>query len=514
MQKQKMPNKHEMQKKMDIQDWLNWMMLNHQYNLKLGIEKLIPFAKSLDVIDFNCPVIVVAGTNGKGSTIKLMESILLSAGFNVGVYTSPHLIEYNERIRINGKNISTKECILGFTKVKKVLDQKHCLDDDYKLTYFEFATLSALVTLKSNDDYIDIIILEIGLGGRLDAVNVVNNDIAIITTIDFDHTEILGNTREQIAREKSGIFKANAIAICGDFNPPDIVFDIASKLNVSLKCINKDYSYQFQAHRIDVNNQIWNYYSKTSKYLGLPKINLPMQNAATALRAIDELQKVIELKYKYLLPKYNNFSLEQNKQKIIIHGLNSAVLNGRFQIENYKDIEIILDVAHNPHAAIYLAEQFVKHLQLSLLNDKDGKSVSKNANQTCAIFAIQKNKDWKKVVEPFINIVKKWYLIEVDTVCSLVSSKDSIDRNKDKNNREKKLKYLKTPNYPKAKLFRANELAILMKNSFKAQNIDVEVSCDVLKLLNKLSKEQIYKTVLTFGSFKTVAKVLKTIDVN
>lgn len=359
----------------NIESWLTWMYTNHTKAIRLGLEKLLPIASSLNISKFSCPVIVVGGTNGKGSCVKVIESILLNAKLNVGVYTSPHLYKYNERIRINGQDISDTECISAF-KTLRQYTEKH----NSKLTFFEFGTLSALLNFKEHD--LDVIILEVGLGGRLDAVNIVENDIAIITSIDIDHTDFLGDTIEQIATEKSGIFKQNKIAICGDNNPPIVVSNIAKAKNTEYYLLNRDYF----AEDIDANN--WQYSSKQQVYK-LPKPNLLLQNTATAIKAVEILPTLLKQK----LNKKISFSRD-----IIAKSIAYLRLKGRFEIIKHNGVEVILDVAHNHASAVNLAKSINK--------------LPKKKN--IAIFSIQDNKAIEDVITPFKDIIDIWQIIDIN----------------------------------------------------------------------------------------------------
>lgn len=440
-----------------MKKWLSWMEKNHPKVVKLGLERIIPVAKFLNLIKFDFPVVTVAGTNGKGSCVKILESILLDLGFKIGTYTSPHLIDYNERIRINGKNITDEKCIFAFNHVKKSLQYLNLLNTDKNLTFFEFATLSALVNFKFEN--LDIAILEIGLGGRLDAVNIVESDIAVISTIDVDHVGFLGNTRFKIAKEKAGIFKQNKIAVCGDLDPPKIIFEKAKELNVKLKVLHKDFEY-FE------EDDCWNYKSLKNRFSSLPKPNLPIQNAATSLMVLEELFKILKLKNKVT----NNLNLKMKKEikeenfikflPNIKNGLEHAKLKGRFQKIQIKNLEIILDVAHNSQSAKYLFDKI---------------STLDKVEDVFAIFAIKNNKDLSAIIAPFFNVIKMWFLLDLD-VNGVVS---------------------------------ANDLKKIMKIKF---SLTTEILHDKKNFLQNLANKKNKSRVIVFGSFFTVACILKCID--
>lgn len=309
--------------------------------------------------DLNTKIITVAGTNGKGSCVAFLEAILLAAGFKVAAFTSPHLLKYNERIRLNGKNISAKKLCEAFAFVEK--ERGNTI-----LNFFEFTTLAALYIFQQQ--HFDVILLEVGLGGRYDPVNIVDPDIAIISTISLDHVLQLGNTREAIAAEKAGIMRSHKPIICGDFNPPKTIFSKAKKLNADLYCLNKDFFY----HILD---GIWSWQFHNKKITALPLPNLPVQNAATVLMAIELLQLFLPI-----------------NENAIKKGIKKAFLPGRFQqLKN----NIILDVAHNPESAELLAENLRKH---------------KYIGKTIAVMSMLKDKDIAKTIKPLISEIDEWYV--------------------------------------------------------------------------------------------------------
>lgn len=221
-----------------LQDWLSWQENLNPKEIDLGLDRVSAVLKSLKFsADFFCPVITVAGTNGKGSTVAFIESILHQSDMSVGCYTSPHLFKYNERIRINQQPVSDEVLCEAF----EVVDQarKNPATDDIPLTYFEFGTLAALVIFKRFN--VDVALLEVGLGGRLDAVNVIDADVSVITSIDIDHVDWLGDDIELIAREKAGIMRSKKPSVVGFLNPPESLLEHAQQHNVPLLRLGHDY---------------------------------------------------------------------------------------------------------------------------------------------------------------------------------------------------------------------------------------------------------------------------------
>ncbi len=305
--------------------WLALLETMHPKAIDMGLERVAQVKEHLD-IHFDCPVIIVGGTNGKGSTCAMLESILLQAGYRVGLYTSPHLLDFNERARINGDPASDQALIEQFAEV----EAKRA---DISLTYFEFTTLAILRLFAQAQ--LDAVILEVGLGGRLDAVNALDADVAIVTSVDIDHTEYLGNTREQIGFEKAGIFRPGKTAICADPVPPKSLVDHAQAIGADLWLFGRDYNYSG-------DKQQWNYGGRAQRRnsLGYPSLRGANQllNASAALAALEALRH----------------RLPVGAQEVR-NGLVMVELPGRFQVLPGQPA-VILDVAHNPHAAATLAQ--------------------------------------------------------------------------------------------------------------------------------------------------------------
>lgn len=305
--------------------WLAMLETMHPKAIDMGLERVAQVKERLG-IRFDCPVITVGGTNGKGSTCAMLESILLQAGYRVGLYTSPHLLDFNERARIDGEPVSDDTLIANFAAVEGKRG-------DVSLTYFEFTTLAILRLFAEAN--LDAVILEVGLGGRLDAVNVIDADVAIVTSVDIDHTDYLGDTREKIGFEKAGIFRSGKTAICGDPVPPQSLIDHANAIGADLWLFGRDFNYAG-------DKQQWNFGGRTQRRnsLGYPSLRGANQllNASAALAALEALRH----------------RLPVGAQEVR-NGLVMVDLPGRFQVLPGRP-SVILDVAHNPHAAATLAQ--------------------------------------------------------------------------------------------------------------------------------------------------------------
>ena len=308
-----------------LADWLAVLEKRHPKVIDMGLDRVREVKDRLD-IRFDCPVIIVGGTNGKGSTCAMLESILMQAGYRGGLYTSPHLIDFNERARVNGEIASDDALAEQFAAVEAARGE-------VSLTYFEFTTLAILRLFAQAQ--LDAVILEVGLGGRLDAVNVIDADVAIVTSVDIDHTEYLGDTREQIGFEKAGIFRPGKTAICGDPVPPKSLVDHASAIGADLWLFGRDYNYSG-------DKQQWNYGGRSQRRnsLGYPSLRGANQllNASAALAALEALRQ----------------RLPVGAQEVR-NGLVMVELPARFQVLPGRP-SVVLDVAHNPHAAATLAQ--------------------------------------------------------------------------------------------------------------------------------------------------------------
>lgn len=331
-----------------LAEWLTWQEELHFTSIELGLDRCMEVARNMNLLNPDYAVISVAGTNGKGSSVSMLRSILGKAGYSIGSYTSPHLIRYNERICLNGTEVSDEHLCASFDRIDRARG-------DISLTYFEFGTLAAFDIFQRHN--VDIAVLEVGLGGRLDAVNCLNADAALITAIDLDHQNWLGPDRNSIGREKAGIMRTGSPAICSDPNPPETVINYAGQLGTRLYIHGADYQSQS-------NDQSWSWRSGDVVYdkLPLPSIYNQQQitNAAGVLMALKALS--------------NRFPVDV---QAIRSGLQEFNLSGRFQIVPDK-AQLILDVAHNRQAAALLVENLKKlpvkgktHILIGMLKDKD-----------------------------------------------------------------------------------------------------------------------------------------------
>ena len=334
-----------------LDQWLAHLETLHPKAIDMGLDRIRTVAQRLD-LTLPFVKIVVAGTNGKGSTCAMLEAILLSAGYRVGLYTSPHLVHFNERIRVNGENASDEQIIEQFERIEAARGE-------VSLSYFEFATLAALLLFDASR--LDAAVLEVGMGGRLDAVNIVDADCSIVTSVDIDHAEWLGDTREKIGVEKAHVFRAGRPAICADPSPPDSIADYAGKIGADLWQFGKDFNYSG-------DRQQWAYGGRSQRRNGLayPALRGANQllNASAALAAIESLRD------KLAVP-----------QQAVRVGLLQVSLPGRMQILPGKPA-VVLDVAHNPHAAAALAQNLAgmayypyTHAVVGMLRDKDAAAV-------------------------------------------------------------------------------------------------------------------------------------------
>jgi len=308
-----------------LPEWLAYLATLHSKTIALGLDRVRAVYDRLDIA-FGCPVITVAGTNGKGSTCALLERMLVAGGYRVGLYTSPHLLRYNERVRIAGVEVGDGALCAAFAAVEDARG-------DTALTYFEFGTLAAFWLFARSR--LDALVLEVGLGGRLDAVNVVDADVAVVTGIAIDHVEYLGDSRTSIGYEKAGIFRSGRVAVCGDRGPPHSLLDHAQSVGARLLRIGVDYDFTAQGGQ-------WSYRGPGGARHGLPHPALrgavQLGNAATALTAIDALRDRLPL-----------------GMGAVREALVAVELQGRFQVLPGRPVQVF-DVGHNPQAARVLAD--------------------------------------------------------------------------------------------------------------------------------------------------------------
>ncbi|WP_434172453.1 Dihydrofolate synthase/folylpolyglutamate synthase [Providencia manganoxydans] len=337
--------------KSPLETWLSYLTDLHSQNIDMGLERVGQVARQMGLLQPAPHVITVTGTNGKGTTCHTLESILMAAGLKVGVYSSPHLVRYTERVRIQGQELAEADFCRVFADIEAERG-------DISLTYFEYGTLAALKLFKQSA--LDVVILEVGLGGRLDATNIVDADVTAITSIAIDHTDWLGSDREHIGFEKAGIFRGGRYGVVGEPDMPESIGQYANEIGTLLFRRDKDWS--FEQHE---NN--WSWQSDKYQWANLPLPNVPLANAATALGVICCLKET------------NHQLANKITDQAVREGLKSAQLPGRFQIIGEKPL-MILDVAHNPHAAGYLVTRLAQlpsvegrriRAVVGMLGDKD-----------------------------------------------------------------------------------------------------------------------------------------------
>ncbi|MWP99519.1 bifunctional tetrahydrofolate synthase/dihydrofolate synthase [Glaesserella parasuis] len=351
-----------------LETWLSYLEKSHFKPIDMGLERIRKVAEELDLLKPAPYVITVAGTNGKGSTCKLLEIALLKAGLKVGVYSSPHLIHYNERVRIQGQEVGNADLIATFDYIEQ--------HKSASLTYFEFGTLAALDLFRKAK--VDVAILEVGLGGRLDATNIVDPDFAVITSIDIDHVEFLGDNREAIGREKAGIFRPNIPVVIGESDCPQSILDHAKELQCHVFRRDIDWKFSVESDRLQ-----WQ--SKT-KSLTVPLPKIPQPNCATALAVLTQLP----------------FELSD---EILVQAVAEAQMTARFQLLGEQDFatfsqnrplaQVIIDVGHNPHAARYLADRLAEWIQPN--------------RKIYAVFSALVDKDLSGIVEPLEELIDEWH---------------------------------------------------------------------------------------------------------
>ena len=352
-----------------LQEWLAHCEQLHPRTIELGLERSQAVAQRLG-LRFECPVITVAGTNGKGSTCAMLEAIALQAGWRTGVYTSPHLVDFEERCRIHGEIANADALIPQFERVEAARGE-------ISLTYFEFTTLAIMSLMAASS--LDVAILEVGLGGRLDTTNIVDADCAIITSIDLDHMELLGSDRESIGREKAGILRAGRPAIVSDPVPPQSVIAHANAIGADLWLLGRDFNFSGDPLQ-------WSWAGRGRRYAGLayPALRGANQliNASGALAALESLRGRIPV-----------------TAQAVRNGLAMVELPGRFQVVAGQPA-LVLDVAHNPHSVAALAANL----------DAMGFYPT-----THAVFGAMADKDLAPMLRKMGPLVDRWYFTGLDT---------------------------------------------------------------------------------------------------
>lgn len=354
-----------------LADWLDHCERLHPTNIDMGLERVRAVADRMG-IRFTCAVITVAGTNGKGSTCAMLEAILGESGYRTGVYTSPHLVHFEERLRLRGEAITVDPLVQAFARVERARCQ---VPPDVSLTYFEFSTLAILDLMARAD--LDVVILEVGLGGRLDAVNIIEPDCAVITSVDLDHMEFLGADRESIGREKAGVMRTGRPVIVSDPVPPQSLLDHAMEIGADLWRLGTDFNFSG-------DKQQWAWSGRGRRYAGMayPALRGANQllNASGVLAALTALREVLPV-----------------TAQAVRNGLAMVALPGRFQIVPGEPT-LVLDVAHNPHAAAALAVNL----------DAMGFFPT-----THAVFGAMADKDLVPMFERLNPIIDRWYFTDL-----------------------------------------------------------------------------------------------------
>ncbi|MGK5019224.1 bifunctional tetrahydrofolate synthase/dihydrofolate synthase [Janthinobacterium lividum] len=418
-----------------LPEWLAMLETRHsETQINMGLDR-VQAVKARMQLAFTCPVIMVAGTNGKGSTCAMLESVLLRAGYKVGLYIKPHFLDFNERARVLGEMASDEQLVASFNVVEAVRG-------DTALTYFEFTTLAILHLLAQAQ--LDVAILEVGLGGRLDAVNVIDADVAIVTSVDIDHTDYLGDTREAIGFEKAGIFRPGKPAICSDPVPPQSLIDHAQAIGADLWLMGRDFNYSG-------DKQQWNYGGREQRRnsLAYPSLRGANQilNAAAVLAALEALR----------------LKLPVGAQEVRT-GLVTVELPGRFQVLPGRP-SVILDVAHNPHAA-------------SALNQNLGNMGYHP--YTYAVFGSMQDKDIDGVLAAMSEHVDHWCLTDLPSPRSATASE------------------------------LAAKVQIMLADKPDSSEHTVSIFADPAQAYaNAMSRVGENDRIVVFGSFLTVAGVMK-----
>ncbi|MCB1755903.1 MAG: bifunctional tetrahydrofolate synthase/dihydrofolate synthase [Gammaproteobacteria bacterium] len=348
--------------------WLRRIEALHPTEIELGLSRVEQVARAAGLERPHCPLITVAGTNGKGSAVAFLTAIFSAAGYKVGAYTSPHIRVFNERIRIDGQCVEDASIVAA-------LDHLETLRGDISLTYFEYSTLAAMQVFQRAAT--DVVILEVGLGGRLDAVNIWDADVAVVTTIALDHESWLGNSREQIAVEKVGISRKDRPLVIGDRSPPSSLFAEAARIGAQIYCIQKDFDYSQQGG-------LWKVQAAHKVFAELPYPALDGQwqfdNAALAIVAASLLTTRLPLQDRHYR-----------------QAMRSVAIQARYQRGHFRGHPVILDVGHNPAAVNVLTGQLQRDFPAGVV----------------AVFAVMRDKAVDEMITCIAPLVRAWYLGEL-----------------------------------------------------------------------------------------------------
>lgn len=416
-----------------LAEWLSLLESRHPCEIELGLERVNTvwnrFKSVSDANSFPSKVITVAGTNGKGSCVASMQSILLAHGYSVGSFTSPHFLVYNERICLNGQLVDDSSIVAAFELIEY-------LREEISLTYFEFNTLAALIIFTQKKP--DIVLLEVGLGGRLDAANIIDADVAVLTSVDLDHQQWLGETRTEIAREKLGIARANKPLIIGESNYPDNFERLVSSTEAEALWLGKDFDFTEESPYFCINLS-----TKNNHQLIIDQL---INQGPLAVNKTVALQALVSLGCKLDALTCRD-------------ALQNVPILGRQQQAKYQSIPIILDVAHNPAAALKLAQ-----------------NLEKNTGKTIAVASVLEDKDWQSMVTNLHSQIDYWFIAEL------------------------------------AGISRAAKGQSLLKLLYNAGGKGMLCESVETAFKSAVSKAEKTDNVLVFGSFHTVAKVLEFIS--
>ncbi|MGH1373530.1 MAG: bifunctional tetrahydrofolate synthase/dihydrofolate synthase [Cellvibrionaceae bacterium] len=356
-----------------LEQWLSWQENLHTSEIDMGLDRVREVAERMQLLSPNCQVLSIAGTNGKGSCVASVEALCLDQGVSVGSFTSPHLLRYNERIKINAEQVSDQQICESFERI----DQAR---KDISLTYFEFGTLAAIDIIARAQ--VDVMVLEVGLGGRLDAVNIMDADVAVVTSIAVDHEQWLGSDISVIGHEKAGIYRPHKWAICADEQAPASVADHAHNIGAYWVAMGMSLNMSLQDDDFG-DEQSWSWSGVTSdgdllELNRLPVPSLPLPSVAAALQAFVLL----------------GFSLPKDPSAL----MSSLALAGRAEVIQHEGVEVMLDVAHNPAASELLAERLATH-------PPHGRNF--------VVLAMMEDKDRGGVLRPLQPYISQWFLADL-----------------------------------------------------------------------------------------------------
>lgn len=356
----------------DLETWLNYWSHVHVTGIDLGLERVLPVAEKLGVLQPKAKVFTVAGTNGKGSTTTTLAAILHAQGYHVGLYQSPHIYRFNERVKLAGQEVADQDLIDAFVLVDQA--RRAC---DLSLSFFEATTLAAFVVFKAQQ--CDVWVLEVGLGGRLDVVNVIDPDVAVITNIGLDHTDWLGDTIEKIAYEKAGIIRPHIpVVFAGKQTLPQAIKEKVDACQAQLYCVDRDYAYQRSQHE-----PYW-YFSASGTTLKLPLGHLALENVSAAVAAV-------------LLS-----GLSMN-QTAVAQGVQASRLAGRFDVREIQGKTVVFDAGHNAHGVDFLLNQLRFFLEYN-----------KQYTEIVAVFSMLADKDIRAVVDVLKPTITSWNIAALD----------------------------------------------------------------------------------------------------